>query len=144
MDSKKIKEELISKFGNLILDLEISEKEQMIIARIDVTDLVSVEKWTDKIYDFLDQKYNIGENYAFSLESKGEEIEVKINDLNSFLNKKLRFALKKDFKGHSIYVGELLENNEDDILIKWNDHGQFKKIKLQKENIEKIEIYIKY
>ncbi|TNK89382.1 hypothetical protein C4M83_05675, partial [Mycoplasmopsis pullorum] len=82
--------------------------------------------------------------WNLSVLSKGVETNISLDDVENYINQKLKFFLDKAYLTHNIFVGEVLEVLENEILIKWNDHGQFRKIKLDKNNLNKIELYIKF
>ncbi|MGZ9414054.1 hypothetical protein [Mycoplasma sp. 5370] len=102
------------------------------------TDLNDVEKISRKISDFLDKEDFIKEEYYLDVFSKGTDIDINIENIEEFTNKKIQIWFnKKDF-----IIGKLIQNNENTLLLEINLKGRMKKEEINKEKIEKINLYI--
>ncbi|MBN3535030.1 ribosome assembly cofactor RimP [Mycoplasma procyoni] len=102
--------------------------------------LSDIETLSRKISDFIDKHDTGTEEFYLDVFSKGAEEEVKIEDLDNFIEKNLQVWLSPD---HFI-LGNLLENKEDSIILKVNKKGRIAKEEITKEKINKINTYIKF
>ncbi|MCP4336313.1 MAG: hypothetical protein GY679_00485 [Mycoplasma sp.] len=117
----------IEKDGNKFLEIIVNEP--------------SLDKITNISHDiskYLDIKGNIEENYFLDIISKGTEEKISFKDISSQLNKNIKIKLKKLIKDKLIFEGELIDIKEEYLIIKWNAKGQFRKTKLDKNNIKEI------
>ena len=87
------------------------------------------------ISNILDEIYVTDQNYYLNIYSTGTEKEVKIDNLNLFLNSYLFFELKKQILDKNKWEGTLIENNNDHVVLKVNKKGRFQKITISKDNI---------
>ncbi|MGZ9413194.1 hypothetical protein ACXX84_01870 [Mycoplasma sp. AC157] len=102
------------------------------------TDLNDIEKISRKISDFLDKEDSIKEEYYLDVFSKGSDIDINIENIEEFINKKIQIWFnEKDF-----IIGKLIQNNENTLLLEINLKGRMKKEEINKEKIEKINLYI--
>lgn len=140
------KEDLKNRFGDAIIDAKlISEFGQQILeVTVDANDLIQVNKWTTLLNEYLESVTWFKDEYALTVMSKGEKLEYEFDELVDKIGAFIKVKLNKSVNKHDIYIGELLEFNDGEILLKWNDHGQFRKIKLTKKDINNIEKYIKF
>lgn len=140
------KEDLKNHFGDAIIDAKlISEFGQQILeVTVDANDLIQVNKWTTLLNEYLESVTWFKDEYALTVMSKGEKLEYEFDELVHKIGAFIKVKLNKSVNKHDIYIGELLEFNNGEILLKWNDHGQFRKIKLTKNDISNIEKYIKF
>ncbi|TNK83621.1 ribosome assembly cofactor RimP [Mycoplasmopsis pullorum] len=150
MDYKKI---LKDEFGDIIISAKlVADPIELVKSSLNNTleivlntqDLNEVEKYSKLFIEYLDNQTWFKDEWNLSVLSKGVETNISLDDVENYINQKLKFFLDKAYLTHNIFVGEVLEVLENEILIKWNDHGQFRKIKLDKNNLNKIELYIKF
>ena len=95
-----------------------------------------LQKYPRKV-GFIQYAINSSRNYNYYLNiySTGTEKEIKIDNLNLFLNSYLFFELKKQILDKNKWEGTLIENNNDHVVLKINKKGRFQKITILKENI---------
>ncbi|MGZ9432124.1 hypothetical protein [Mycoplasma sp. 613B] len=109
-----------------------------LIIKTNFTDLNDIEKISRKISDFLDKEDSIKEEYYLDVFSKGSDIDINIENIEEFINKKIQIWFnEKDF-----IIGKLIQNNENTLLLEINLKGRMKKEEINKEKIEKINLYI--
>ncbi|MBR4025883.1 MAG: hypothetical protein IKJ03_02900 [Mycoplasmataceae bacterium] len=116
--------QFVKRDGIKYLDIEIPE-----------TDLQKIEHKSRIISNILDEIYLTDQNYYLNIYSTGTEKEIKIDNLNLFLNSYLFFELKKQILDKNKWEGTLIENNNDHVVLKINKKGRFQKITILKENI---------
>ncbi|WP_027334109.1 ribosome assembly cofactor RimP [Mycoplasma elephantis] len=134
-----MKEKILNEFGKYISNINIKndifEVETTLDNLNDVTDLSS------KIVKFINvNDASFLENYNIEVLSKGSEIDIKQENINNFIDKKLKIVCNKIVNNHNEYCGKIIENNDEYIIVLWNAKGQFRKQKIKWSEISKIEI----
>ncbi|AWX70234.1 ribosome assembly cofactor RimP [Mycoplasmopsis anatis] len=145
-DKLNYKEELKKHFGDMIIDAKLTNEfnQQMLEVTVNVNDLNQVNTWTTLLNEYLESVAWFKDEYGLTVMSKGEKLEYTFDELVDKIGTFIKVKLNKSINKNDTYIGEILEYNPEDILLKWNDHGQFRKIKLSKIDINKIEKYIKF
>ncbi|UUD35326.1 ribosome assembly cofactor RimP [Mycoplasmopsis caviae] len=140
------KDELVNKFGDVILDAKIINEDGLKLLDVSVkfSDLNDVEKISKEINEYIDLMYSNIDVDSLSVHSPGVELAYKIDDLINHINEMLTIYLIKNVEKQDKFNAKLLEVLEDKILIHWNSKGQFRKIFIGKNNIKKVEKYIKF
>ncbi|UWD34365.1 ribosome assembly cofactor RimP [Mesomycoplasma molare] len=135
-----ILEKLKENFSD-ILEAYFEKEGSLLFLRIKTnhTDLLNIEKISKQISDFLDVYDHSEKEYYLDVFSKGEDLKIEIDKLDSFISKKLQ--IWKD--ENSFIIGKLLENNEEHLLLEVNLKGRIKKETILKKDIYKINLYIK-
>ncbi|KKB26711.1 hypothetical protein MM26B8_04810 [Mycoplasmopsis meleagridis] len=140
-------ENLLKKeFGEIILETKKINENGMIIldVKINSHDSKIVEKYTYLINNFIDRKVNTNLDFDYlSVSSAGLKIDYKIDELDKLINEYVEIYLNKSLNKKDLFIGQLLQNEENSILLKWNDKGQFKKQVITKDLISKIKKHIK-
>ncbi|QGZ97892.1 ribosome assembly cofactor RimP [Mycoplasma sp. NEAQ87857] len=140
MDYKKA---ITNQFGSIIL--EASLKSDLLEITLNTTNLNDVEQYTRKIFSWIiEQDWYDEEKMSLSIQSAGLPLEINLDDINLYINQMVKINTVKSFEGLNHFVVELLEDLGDEILVKWNKKGQFRKIKIAKDNIKDVEKYIKF
>ncbi|AKF41226.1 hypothetical protein AAW50_02200 [Mycoplasmopsis canis] len=142
MDYKKM---LSDKFGNLILSAKQTNTfGKTLEVVVDFTDLKKVEEISKEISEFLDSQDWFSDEYFLEVLSKGEDIEISIQNISNYISKDLKIFFTKSFEGNESIIAKLLDTNEEEIKVQWNKKGNIRKISLKKDAIQKIEKYIKF
>lgn len=137
---------LKDEFKDEIQDVKIINENEMIILEVKVkyNDIDSVDEITKRINKFIDDLEIELDFDSLSITSPGVELHYKTDELGKLIGELLDIKLIKHVNKHNFYSGELLENNEENILIKWNCKGQFRKQLINKKLIKSIEKHIKF
>ncbi|EIE40377.1 hypothetical protein MCANUFG4_00853 [Mycoplasmopsis canis UFG4] len=142
MDYKKM---LSDKFGDLILSAKQTNTfGKTLEVVVDFTDLKKVEEISKEISEFLDSQDWFSDEYFLEVLSKGEDIEISIQNISNYIGKDLKIFFAKSFEGNESIIAKLLDTNEEEIKVQWNKKGNIRKISLKKDAIQKIEKYIKF
>lgn len=104
---------------------------------ITIDELEEVNNYLSKILDKVDISTS---PYTLEVSSSGAIREIKDDEINDYLNKYI--SIKTNDNNEE--KGYLLENNENDLLLKINIKGRIKNIKVDKKNIKKINSDIKF
>lgn len=113
--------------GFTFLDIELPDN-----------DLKTIESKTliiSKILDELDLKIN---NYYLNVYSSGTEKEFELDEIDKLINKNILVKTKKHYFDKNLWEGKMIFNDENEIILHVNNKGRFQKLKIQKEQIEKI------
>lgn len=138
------KESLIKEFGSLIFDAYLVKENNLNSLEVILNEhnFEKISIYTKSINEFIDRTFPNNNLDFISVLSKGINLEYQYEELN-INNELLKFYLDKSVKGKNIYIGKIIEKKVDQILISWNNHGRFQKQLLDKNNLKKIEKYIK-
>lgn len=125
------------KDGERILTLTIDR-----VAPISLNDIVKVN---DVLSPLLDEIVDPNEpSYNFEITSLGAEKPLKIEQLPSYLDHYVEVRMINPIEGENIYQGDLKEVNENDIVITIRIKTRKKDIRIDKSNISKIRLAIKF
>ncbi|CAM9118034.1 hypothetical protein MYMA111404_01935 [Mycoplasma marinum] len=138
-------EKLQAKFGEKIIKASWEEEAGSKFLRIAVRE-PNLDKLTlisREISDYLDTIDNSDSEYFLDIASEGTEKNISFEDLGGMQNENISVILKRPIKDKIQFEGELLEKCEDNLTIRWNAKGQFRKQNIHIENIEKINLSAK-
>ncbi|WBP84119.1 ribosome assembly cofactor RimP [Mycoplasmopsis edwardii] len=142
MDYKKM---LTETFGDVIISAKLTDTfGKTLEVVVDYRDLNKVEEISKKISTYLDEQEWFSDEYFLEVLSKGEDIEIAVDNIQMFINETVKVNLIKPFSGHDTLIVKVLEDQEAQIMFQWNQKGRIRKILIDKENISKIEKYIKF
>lgn len=131
------KESLTQKYGELILDVKLKEKEQNFFLEITLNekDLKKITKLSREISILLDEFENeLPSNYFLDIMSVGVDFSIEKSDLKKYIGKYIEILTIAENK----YVkGILFQVEEKFIILKVNFKGQFRKKSYDIENIKK-------
>ncbi|MCS4536634.1 ribosome assembly cofactor RimP [Mycoplasma sp. CSL7475-4] len=139
------KEKLQAQFGDVIVDAKETNIESMFVLDITLkhTDMNKVNAESHLINEWLDTQ-NIERFDSISIHSPGVDLNYTVVELNEHIGEELLIKLHKNENKVNEYKAILLEVFDDEILLRWNQKGNIRKIKLSKSNIASIEKYIKF
>ncbi|UWV77805.1 ribosome assembly cofactor RimP [Mycoplasmopsis cynos] len=142
MDYKKM---LIDHFGNVIISAKLTNSfGNTFEVVVNYTDLNDVEDISRKISDFLDTQEWFNDEYTLEVLSKGEDLEIRFEQIGDFINNDVKVTFSKSFNSNEFIIAKILENLNDEIKFLWNQKGNIRKILIPKSEIKKIEKYIKF
>lgn len=137
-----IKSKLKEKFS-AVNDAFFEKEANMNFLRVEVKfkDLNEVVNISKEISDYLDQIDKSDNEYYLDVYSSGTDQEIKVEDLKNNISESVQVELNKAIKTHMEFIGELLEANDEEIIVKWNAKGQFRKQVIAIDNIKVIRKY---
>lgn len=133
--------EQIKQNFNAIVEIKLNSEGIEIV--LNTNNLTDLEKISRRIIDFIeknDEKFL--EKNQVEILSKGSDTQINQSNLNEYLNLKLQINLNKVVNKNNIYVGNVLEFNDQMLTIKWNAKGQMRKQVINWSDIKSIEQYI--
>lgn len=120
--------EFVKRDGLNFLDIELPD-----------TNLKSIEEKTKLISNIIDEIDKTNDNYYLNVFSSGTEKEIKLKDINLFIEKYLSIKSSKQYFEKNDWEGDLLENTNEYIILKINNKGRIQKLQIEKKYI----VYIK-
>ena len=94
--------------------------------------------------DYLDELSPIEDAYTLDISSLGAEKPLKIEQLPSYINSYIHVHLINPINGENIYEGTLVTVGEDNIIVEYRQKTRTKTVDIQKSNISKIRLAIKF
>ncbi|WP_029608542.1 ribosome assembly cofactor RimP [Mycoplasma simbae] len=136
---------LQTQFGEVILDAKEENIDGLIALDITVkhTQMEQVNNASRQINEFLDTQ-NIDRFDTISIHSPGLELNYTVESLSDHVGEDLKIKLVKAQNKTNELVSNLLEVNEQEIVVKWNQKGNIRKITIDKGNIASVEKHIKF
>ena len=146
--TKLIKEKVASEGYELISLSSRLEKGENILSivldRVEPIDMEAIVDISHLLNDYLDQLDPISSSYTLDISSLGAEKPLKIEALESYLNRYVHVHLINPIEGENIYEGDLSQVNEDKITLTYKVKTRIKTVDILKTNISKIRLAIKF
>lgn len=122
--------------GQKILEIVVDR-----VKSIDMNDIVEV---TNYISNYLDELNPFDDPYTLDISSLGAEKPLKIERLNEYINQYVHVHLINPIKGENIYEGTLESLNDETISLSYRIKTRINHVDIQKSNISKIRLAIKF
>ncbi len=124
VDFEIISIQFVERDGLKFLDIELPDK-----------DLKTIEEKSKIISQILDQIEYKESNYYLNVFSSGTEKEIKLENIGLYLTSNIYIELSKHYLNKDKWEGQLIENNNDNIVLIVNNKGKFQKLKIEKPSI---------
>ena len=152
MVSDQIKELIskkVSELGYDYLDVSFKKENGTLILRItvDKDDAISLEdivKVNEVISPIIDEADLIKDKYMLDVTSLGAEKPIKLDKLEKNVDKYINIHLLNPYKGENYLEGTLLEVSEKEIVIELKDKARKFKVSINRDNIDKARLAIKF
>ncbi|MDY4849136.1 MAG: ribosome maturation factor RimP [Bacilli bacterium] len=122
--------------GQKVLEIVVDR-----VKSIDMNDIVEV---TNYISNYLDELNPFDDPYTLDISSLGAEKPLKIERLNEYINQYVHVHLINPIKGENIYEGILESLNDETISLSYRIKTRINHVDIQKSNISKIRLAIKF
>ena len=93
---------------------------------------------------YLDELNPVEDSYTLDVSSLGAEKPLKIEALDKYVNSYVHVHLVNPIAGENIYEGTLVGLNEETITLEYKVKTRIKTVDIQKANISKIRLAIKF
>ena len=149
MDLEGLLKEKVSSLGyDLISVTQKVEKGDKILSivvdRVKPIDMNAIVELSHVLNDYLDELSPIEDAYTLDISSLGAEKPLKIEQLPSYINSYIHVHLINPINGENIYEGTLVTVGEDNIIVEYRQKTRTKTVDIQKSNISKIRLAIKF
>ncbi|MBU4691032.1 hypothetical protein [Mycoplasma zalophi] len=133
-------EEILNKFTNQVSQCKWlnTPEGRFLSIELNTHDLNEVTLITKEINNFIDE-IDTESNYYLDIFSKGVDLEISLNEINDYVDKKIEITLKEPYKDKKVIQIIFKEEKDDELFGRINNKGQFQKIFIKKENIHKIQ-----
>lgn len=145
---KKIVEEKLKELNYTLVSFKLNKGKELTLeviidkdTPINLDDITSV---SNEISNILDEHDFINGAYMLDVSSAGIEKPIDINHFEKYLNQYINVHLIHPFKGESYIEGTLIENNEENITLQYFLKGKKTKTVLNKTDIDKARLAIKF
>ena len=130
------------------LSMSSSKGERILTLTIDRVEPISMNdilKVNDVVNPLLDELIPEEESsFNFEVTSLGIEKELSLSNLASYIGRYVEVRMDHPIDGENILQGDLKEDNGDNIVITIRIKTRFKDIRIEKSNILKIRLAIKF
>ena len=123
-------------FANETLSLVVDREQD-----IDMDAIVII---TNVLNAYLDELNPFEKAYTLDISSLGAEKPLKVEKLEAYVGRYVNVHLINPIKGENIYEGELTSVNESNIVITYKNKTRSIAVEINKENISKIRLAIKF
>ena len=139
-----IEQALKSNFSNINKSFFQTENGiEFLKIEVNLIDLNKITSLSKEISLFIDKNLSLDKNYYLDIYSPGSDKEFHVKDSKEYIGENIRIILNKHIKNKEEFIGELLSFENNEIIIKWNNKGQFRKQTIDIEQIQLITKYIK-
>ena len=133
--------ELVSlRFGMVNGEKQLS----IIVDRVEPIDMEAIVQISEKINAFIDEIDPIEEEYNLEISSLGAEKPLKVERLEEYKGSYINVHLINPINGENIYEGNLDDVKSDSITLSYRVKTRTKTVDIQKSNISKVRLAIKF
>jgi len=140
--------ELLQKEGYELYSLNfVCNKEKtlsVVIDRVKPIDMNDITLVSEKISSLLDEINPIEDAYTLDVSSLGVEKPLKVESLNDYVGNYVNVHLINPIEGENILEGDLSSVSTDSICLTYRIKTRSKTVDIQKSNISKIRLAIKF
>lgn len=118
----------------------------LVVDRIESINMNDIVELTNAINDYIDNELDISSlpSFIMDISSLGAEKPIKIDEINNYINKYIHVHLINPILGENIFEGDLIEVNDNQITIEFKIKTRKKVLVIEKSNISKIRLAIKF
>lgn len=126
----------VKEFGNYYL--------RILVDKDDVIDLEDIIKVNDLVSPLLDEADLIENEYVLDVTSFGAEKPIKVSNLEKYVGKYINVHLSNPYKGENYLEGDLVDVNEKEVTLSYKDKARLVKATLNRGDIDKARLAIKF
>ena len=148
MDLKVLKEQIaetVAKEGYELVSLSFANDVlNVVVDREQDIDMQAIVEVTNVINAYLDETNPIEKAYTLDVSSLGAEKPLSIERLNAYQGRFVHVHLINPIKGENIYEGDLTNVNDSSIVLTYKNKTRSIPVEIEKKNISKIRLAIKF
>ena len=142
---EKLVEKTLSESGYELVSLSMTNKTlSIVVDRVSPIDMEAIVEVTHVLNQLLDEVDPIEGEYTLDVSSLGAEKPLKVEKLADYINSYVNVHLINPINGENIYEGDLVSVSEDNIQLSFRQKTRIKTVDIQKSNISKIRLAIKF
>lgn len=127
----------VKEAGDNVLHVYVDKEDQVI-------DLEEIVRLSEVISVALDKASLIDDNYMLDVASAGAEKRIDVSKLERYLHRYVNLHLIHPLDGENILEGEIVEVSETTITLSYRVKTREKKVNLERANIDKARLAIKF
>ena len=142
---KGLIESKLNELGYELISLSFSKETLAIVVDKDEEiDMNMIVDLTNHINSYLDELNPFEKAYTLDLSSLGAEKPLKVEKLDKYVGKFVHVHLINPIKGENIYEGDLKNVNNETITLVYRNKTRSIEVEINKANISKIRLAIKF
>ena len=142
---KGLIETKISEQGYELYSLSFAKETlSVVVDREQDIDMEAIVSLTNVLNAYLDELNPFEKAYTLDVSSLGAEKPLKVEKLNAYVGKFVHVHLINPIKGENIYEGDLTSLNETSIVLTYKNKTRSITVEINKANISKIRLAIKF
>ena len=142
---EKLVNDKLLESGYELVNMTYSNKTlSIVVDRVTPIDMDAIVEVTNVLNKLLDEVDPFESEYTLDVSSLGAEKPLKIEKLSDYVNSYVNVHLTNPINGENIYEGDLVSVSEDNIVLSYRQKTRTKTVDIQKSNISKIRLAIKF
>ena len=142
---KQLLSEKVNEEGYELVSLSFaSETLSLVVDRIQDIDMDAIVNLSNVLNSYLDELNPFEKAYTLDISSLGAEKPLKVEKLNDYVGRYVHVHLINPIKGENIYEGDLNNVSNETITITYRNKTRSIPVEINKENISKIRLAIKF
>ena len=142
---KQLLSEKVNEEGYELVSLSFaSETLSLVVDRIQDIDMDAIVNLSNVLNSYLDELNPFEKAYTLDISSLGAEKPLKVEKLNDYVGRYVHVHLINPIKGENIYEGDLNNVSNEAITITYRNKTRSIPVEINKENISKIRLAIKF
>ena len=142
---KQLIKERISQEGYELYSLSFAnETLSVVVDRVQDIDMDAIVSLTNVLNAYLDEINPFEKAYTLDVSSLGAEKPLSVDKLEAYVGKYVNIHLINPIKGENIYEGDLVNVSNETITLTYRVKTRSMTVEINKENISKIRLAIKF
>ena len=142
---KQLLSEKINEEGYELVSLSFaSETLSLVVDRTKDIDMDAIVSLSNVLNSYLDELNPFEKAYTLDISSLGAEKPLKVEKLEAYVGRYVNVHLINPIKGENIYEGDLTNVSNETITITYRNKTRSIPVEINKENISKIRLAIKF
>ena len=116
----------------------------IVVDRVEPIDMEAIVEVSHVLNTYLDELNPFENSYTLDISSLGAEKPLNKDKLGDYVNRYIHVHLVNPIAGENIYEGTLVGQDEEKITLEYRVKTRTKVVDIQKSNISKIRLAIKF
>ena len=116
----------------------------IVVDRVETIDMEAIVEVSRVLNAYLDELNPFENSYTLDISSLGAEKPLNKDKLGDYVNRYIHVHLVNPIAGENIYEGTLVGQDEEKITLEYRVKTRTKVVDIQKSNISKIRLAIKF
>ena len=139
----------LEQLGFELISLNLSSNKgdkilSIVVDRVEPIDMDAIVDLSHRLNEYFDEIDPIEDEYTLDISSLGAEKPLKVSELDKYIDRYVNVHLTNPINGENIYEGTLVACSNDNITLSYRQKTRTKTVDIQKSNISKIRLAIKF